>query len=103
MADDNTLRSYRPNDPSRREAASVGGRDRSNDPLVELARLIGQNDPFADVGRGNARDLDARDDGQGRAPEPAPGSPAPPPTADWRGTPPPYALMLSRAALRRPS
>ena len=55
MADDNTLRSYRPNDPSRREAASVG-RDRSNDPLVELARLIGQNDPFADVGRGNARD-----------------------------------------------
>jgi hypothetical protein len=99
MADDNTLRSYRPNDPSRREAASVGGRDRSNDPLVELARLIGQNDPFADVGRGNARDLDAHDDGQEDVRQNSrQENPAPPPTADWRGTPPPYALMRSRVA-----
>lgn len=103
MADDNTLRSYRPNDPSRRDPASVGGRDRSNDPLVELARLIGQNDPFADVGRGNARDLDARDDGQGNVGQDVrqnlrQESPASAPAADWRGTPPPYALMRSRVA-----
>jgi hypothetical protein len=30
-------------------------RPAQNDPLAELARLIGQNDPFAEFGRGNAR------------------------------------------------
>jgi len=99
MADDNSLRSYRPNDLSRPAAVPASGRDRSNDPLVELARLIGQNDPFADVGRGNARDLDARDEGVQEIRQNAPQeSPVAPPAADWRGSPPPYALMRSRVA-----
>jgi hypothetical protein len=99
MADDNTLRSYRPNDALRRESAPASGRDRSNDPLVELARLIGQTDPFAEVGRGNARDLDAPDDvHQHPHPEVRQHIPEAPPVADWRGTPPPYALMRSRVA-----
>ena len=56
MADDHTLRSYRSNDryqpaePSRPSEQAVGG-----DPLAELARLIGQRDPFAEFGRSNAR------------------------------------------------
>ena len=56
MADDHTLRSYRSNDPYRRgtrrrsQTRSEGG-----DPLAELARLIGQSDPFAEFGRGNSR------------------------------------------------
>lgn len=51
MADDNTLRSYRSNDNYRRNAnpaeapePAFGG----SDPLAELARLIGQSDPFTD-------------------------------------------------------
>jgi hypothetical protein len=50
MADDKTLRSYRSNDPYSRSAAD--GRDMplaGTDPLAELARLIGQNDPFTDT------------------------------------------------------
>jgi hypothetical protein len=56
MADDHTLRSYRSNDryqpaePSRPSGQAGGG-----DPLAELARLIGQRDPFAEFGRSNAR------------------------------------------------
>ena len=56
MADDHTLRSYRSNDryqpaePSRPNEQAGGG-----DPLAELARLIGQRDPFAEFGRSNAR------------------------------------------------
>jgi hypothetical protein len=43
MADDSNLRSHRSNE----SRASAPG----SDPLAELARLIGQNDPFADFGR----------------------------------------------------
>jgi hypothetical protein len=56
MADDHTLRSYRSNDryqpaePSRPSEQAGGG-----DPLAELARLIGQRDPFAEFGRSNER------------------------------------------------
>src|SRR4029079_10569608 len=56
MADDHTLRPYRSNDryqaaePSRSSEQAGGG-----DPLAELARLIGQRDPFAEFGRSNAR------------------------------------------------
>lgn len=54
MADDNILRSYRSNDAARRAAAST--RDSGNtDPLAELARLIGQSDPFADMDRGRGQ------------------------------------------------
>jgi hypothetical protein len=53
MADDQYQRPYRLNEtlPRATPAASAS----SSDPLAELARLIGQNDPFAEFGRGNAR------------------------------------------------
>jgi hypothetical protein len=51
MADDNTLRSYRPSDPFRREPAPSNAGAGGSDPLAELARLIGQSDPFAEFGR----------------------------------------------------
>ena len=47
MADDNSAR-YRPNGPFGRGAAPAAP---ANDPLAELARLIGQNDPFSEYGR----------------------------------------------------
>src|SRR5262245_52375509 len=55
MADDNSSRSYRSNDPYRRAGEPSRPSARSDDPLAELARLIGQNDPFAELGRSNAR------------------------------------------------
>jgi hypothetical protein len=48
MADDNNPRSYRSSEPYPR--ASFKGAS-GNDPLAELARLIGQTDPFAEFGR----------------------------------------------------
>jgi SPOR domain len=74
MADDHTLRSYRPDDryqpaePLRPSEHAGGG-----DPLAELARLIGQRDPFAEFGRSNSR--------QGQ--RPAPDVPATAPD-DWQ-------------------
>jgi hypothetical protein len=55
MADDHTQRPFRATDPSARPASerAVGG---GNDPLAELARLIGQNDPFGEFGRPPAAD-----------------------------------------------
>lgn len=48
MADDNNQRPYRTNETrATPTAASPSG----NDPLAELARLIGQSDPFAEFGR----------------------------------------------------
>ncbi|MFA6265519.1 MAG: SPOR domain-containing protein [Pseudolabrys sp.] len=49
MADDQNQRPYR-NDAATRGNGGTSG----NDPLAELARLIGQNDPFAEYGRNNA-------------------------------------------------
>src|SRR5262245_31488023 len=77
MADDR-LRAHRSNE--RR-----GGRpddDASGDPLAELARLIGQSDPFSDYGRRDGRDSAPRNP-QSRAPS----------SSDWRRTAasmPPY-------------
>ena len=54
MADDNTRRSYRSNDPYRRNANPADAQDTAlggTDPLAELARLIGQSDPFTDTVR----------------------------------------------------
>ena len=48
MTDDNTAR-YRSNDPF--SSRAVGPDGHGSDPLAELARLIGQNDPFATHGR----------------------------------------------------
>src|SRR2546423_1577412 len=55
MADDNTVRSYRSNDPHRRSSAAGAAAPPHSDPLAELARLIGQTDPFAEFAAGNAR------------------------------------------------
>ena len=56
MADDNTLRSYRSNDPYRRSANPADAQDMAgSDPLAELARLIGQTDPFTDTCAGSRR------------------------------------------------
>ena len=52
MAQDTNLRTARPDELSSRDAGAAG---RNNDPLAELARLIGQNDPFADFGRQETR------------------------------------------------
>jgi len=54
MADDSSFRSYRSNDPYRR-APEPAREPAGSDPLAELARLIGQNDPMADFGRGSSR------------------------------------------------
>jgi hypothetical protein len=50
---------------------SSPAREPGNDPLAELARLIGQSDPFSDLkGRGTARNpLDAMRSGDRPAPE----------------------------------
>lgn len=51
MADDTNFRSHRPADQRwpAQPAPAAGGRDGGNDPLAELARLIGQNDPFGEI------------------------------------------------------
>jgi SPOR domain len=56
MADDYTQRPYRASQPPTRSASGQAPAAASgNDPLAELARLIGQTDPFAEYGRENAR------------------------------------------------
>jgi hypothetical protein len=54
MADDTNFRSYRPTDPrGPAQAAPVTTpRQGGNDPLAELARLIGQTEPFGNVNQG---------------------------------------------------
>ncbi|HKS87654.1 MAG TPA: hypothetical protein VJR71_19420, partial [Pseudolabrys sp.] len=52
MADEQTQRPYRASEPP---PARSAGKSSGNDPLAELARLIGQTDPFAEFGRENAR------------------------------------------------
>ena len=78
MADDNTLRPYRSSDPYRRAAEPPRPSQEASarDPLAELARLLGQSDPFADLGRSNSRERqqDAHD-----APATAP--------ENWQGAP----------------
>ncbi len=67
MADDNTFRSNRSNDPHRREPS----RSSQSDPLAELARLIGQSDPFAELGRSNQRQDQQRAEQRTQAAPPA--------------------------------
>src|ERR1700722_6785069 len=94
MADDNILRSYRSNDPARRVSAPAAPRDAQrdaprdaggSDPLAELARLIGQSDPFTDFDRNS-----------GHASEPRARSDSAP--SDWRKT----AAALARESMRNP-
>ena len=49
MADDHNQRAYRASEASSRGQGGGSG----NDPLAELARLIGQSDPFGEYGRNN--------------------------------------------------
>ena len=51
MADDHSQRPYRASEPPVRDPAKAPG----TDPLAELARLIGQTDPFAEFGRDPTR------------------------------------------------
>jgi hypothetical protein len=51
MAEDQFQRSYRASEPPVRGSAKTPG----NDPLAELARLIGQTDPFGEFGRDATR------------------------------------------------
>ena len=53
MTDDQNRRPYRLNETPPRAAPAASAS--VSDPLAELARLIGQNDPFAEYGRDNAR------------------------------------------------
>src|SRR5665213_1887660 len=86
MADDHTQRPYRSNGP----AGAPGGGQGGNDPLAELARLIGQNDPFSEFGR----------DGGRRANPPAAN---PPPAPNWppqsRSAAPPQTVAPPLAGL----
>src|SRR5713101_1330313 len=56
MADDNRFRSTRPGDSYRRatEPSRPSERVSGSDPLAELARLIGKNDPYAEFGLRNS-------------------------------------------------
>jgi hypothetical protein len=88
MADDNHSR-YRSNDPFARGAAPAAP---NNDPLAELARLIGQNDAFSDYGRQPAQPDAAPRYGNGPAygQEPLPYGAAPLPSHGYE-PPPRYA------------
>lgn len=78
MADDHQ-RLYRAHDPYRRSQPSAGEQPSSDDPLAELARLIGQDDSFAASSRDEISDAGARDPGRTRtrAAEWYPGQPDP--------------------------
>jgi hypothetical protein len=94
MADDNTLRSNRSNDPFRRGTAAAGmdTQPHSRDPLAELARLIGQTDPFAESPSNTRHPADVAAapaaDWRGRATPVAAAPRTQPPAADPRGAPP---------------
>jgi SPOR domain len=78
MAQDSNLRPLRSDEAYSRDSAPVGG-GRSNDPLAELARLIGQNDPFVDIRRQDPRGSAAPAGGQHLTPQTTP---------DWRARSP---------------
>src|SRR5262245_64603560 len=92
MADDDNTRSYRSGAPfprggSSSQAGQGQPQGQGGDPLAELARLIGQHDPFADLSRsapkrGEQRQI-AAPQPRDPAPEPAPPTPQPQ-QPDWR-------------------
>jgi hypothetical protein len=88
MADDNNQRPYRSNEVRATPSATLAA---GSDPLAELARLIGQSDPFAEFGRDGAR----------RA---TPARPAEP-QADWTTQPanPAYASAPASLDARAPA
>ncbi|MFL6798969.1 MAG: SPOR domain-containing protein [Xanthobacteraceae bacterium] len=84
MADDQTFRSSRATDTYRRSAAPAHSSSPStaSDPLAELARLIGQTDPFGDLGRGGRNSAHPPYE---READPAPAQPSRPAQAYERG------------------
>ncbi|MEA3026515.1 MAG: hypothetical protein QOF91_1800, partial [Alphaproteobacteria bacterium] len=102
MADENTVRSYRSNDTQRREAApsAPAGTSKSGDPLADLARLIGQTDPFGDFGQRTPRSNERV-------------ASAPSTAGDWRKAaaamppyevePPPRPVLEPRTSMANPS
>jgi SPOR domain len=81
MADDPIQRAaYRASQPPVRNApGAAAGSAPGSDPLAELARLIGQNDPFGEFGRLNGRNAAPANDLPGYPPSPARDLRAPPP------------------------
>lgn len=78
MVDDHTQRPFRSNEPpAPGVSAKAPGKASGSDPLAELARLIGQNDPFSEYGRDGAR----------RVAAPQPVEPAP----EWDAQPEEFA------------
>jgi SPOR domain len=91
MVDDHNPRPYRSNEPPAyggpAKSAQGPGQSSSSDPLAELARLIGQSDPFSEYGRDGVRriappmppehahDWDAQPTGAGYAPQPPSSTP----------------------------
>jgi hypothetical protein len=72
MADSDNARSHRTFDPQRDHQDGDGAhRSAGGDPLAELARLIGQSDPFADFERDRRYHAETRPGVQAAAPPPA--------------------------------
>jgi hypothetical protein len=96
MTDDSNAR-YRPDDHSGRTPGHGGS---GNDPLAELARLIGQNDPFSELGR-LSRSAAAREpyygDAQASQHDPYYAGEAST-SRDWHGSPAPAAGYEAPAA-----
>src|SRR5665647_2155950 len=89
MVDDHTQRPFRSNEPPAPGASAKGqGKASGSDPLAELARLIGQNDPFAEYGRDGAR----------RVAAPQPVEPAP----EWDAQPEEFAPPTAQARTPNP-
>ena len=82
MADEQSQRPYRASEPPLRSHA----RTANNDPLAELARLIGQTDPFGEFGRDTARRSVAPAERSDRNTQATGSSYAPQSETDWRGT-----------------
>ncbi len=59
---DNTYRAFRNRDPMPRGDVSAAVRDAADDPLAELARLIGQSDPAGGYSRDDRRTSETYDD-----------------------------------------
>ena len=81
MADEQSQRPYRASEPPLRSHA----RTANNDPLAELARLIGQTDPFGEFGRDTARRSVAPAERSDRNTQATGSSYAPQSETDWRG------------------
>ncbi len=90
MANDHNQRPYRTNDPYGRGGAPAPATP--GDPLAELARLIGQNEPFSEYGRDGARRANPRDPRQAHN-DPTMDWAAPVPNAQYAAPPSPDSRM----------